>query len=48
MTKTKKSLDPKVCYTFQKNNKPDGKYIVYEIWEDEHPDKVVGGEKQGI
>jgi len=32
-------------YGFSKDNKPDGKYLFYEIWEDKHPDKVVAYKK---
>ena len=32
-------------YAFTKDNKPDGKYSVFEVWENGHPDKVVTGQK---
>jgi len=31
---------PARYYAFTKNNKPDGKYLALEVWEDEHPDKA--------
>ena len=31
---------PKHYYAFPKENKPDGKYICIEVWEDGHPDKA--------
>ena len=51
-----KSASPKASdgmparyYAFTKNNKPDGRYFVYEIWEDKIPDKVIAGQKlEGI
>jgi hypothetical protein len=40
---------PKSYYAFQKNNKPDVRYFVYEIWEDKKPDEVIAGQKlEGI
>ena len=36
---------PKQYYAFNKNNKPDTRYFVYEIWEDKMPDNVVAGQK---
>ena len=36
---------PKHYYAFNKNNKPDTRYFVYEIWEDKMPDNVVAGQK---
>ena len=40
---------PKRYYAFPKNNKSDGRYLVYEIWEDEIPDEVIAGQKlEGI
>lgn len=37
--------DPKKAYGFSKNNQPGGHYLVYEIWEDKHPDQVAAGQK---
>jgi len=36
---------PKHYFAFNKNNKPDTRYFVYEIWEDKMPDKIVAGQK---
>src|SRR3989344_4876092 len=36
---------PKHYYAFNKNNKPDTRYFVYEIWEDKMPDNIVAGQK---
>lgn len=44
-TTTPTSRTPKQFFSFTKNNNPDSRYFVYEIWEDEMPDKVIAGEK---
>ena len=31
--------------SFPKNNKLNDKHLVWEIWEDKHPDKVIAGQK---
>src|SRR3989344_1494908 len=36
---------PKKYYAFTKNNKPDGKFLIFEIWENKHPDKVAAFER---
>ena len=35
---------PKQYFAFTKNNKPDSRYFVYEIWEDTMPDNVIARE----
>jgi len=44
-TITPTSRTPKKFFSFTKNNNPDSRYFVYEIWEDKMPDKVIAGEK---
>lgn len=36
---------PNNYYVYGKDNKPDEKSLVYELWEDGHPDKVIVGQK---
>lgn len=48
-TLTSASDIPKRYFAFTKNNKPDCIYLVYEIWEDKIPYKVIAGQKlEGI
>ena len=42
---TTKSVTPKHLYSFTKNNRPDGKYSAFEVWENKHPEMVVTGQK---
>jgi len=39
------SQTPKQFFSFKKNNNPNSRYFVYEIWEDTMPDKVIAHEK---
>ena len=45
MDKSASAKLPKHYYAFTKNNKPDTRYFVFEIWEDKMPDKIVAGQK---
>ena len=40
-----KSITPKQLYAFNKDNRPDSKYSVFEVWENKHPEIVVTGQK---
>lgn len=45
MLKLTNTKIPQKLFAYTKKNNPQNKYLVYEIWENGYPDKVVAGQK---